>query len=102
MARALVGGPHVELEVAEPASLRALLAELANRYPQVVGEVLEARSFTTDRAEPRAARRQAPGGPRRARQRGRPAVLALSPERRVIRDRQLAGSRGPTKRTTPA
>jgi molybdopterin converting factor small subunit len=46
MARALVGGPHVELEVAEPASLRALLAELANRYPQVVGEVLEARSFT--------------------------------------------------------
>jgi hypothetical protein len=45
MARALVGGPYVELDVAEPVTLRALLAELASRYPQVVGNVVEARSF---------------------------------------------------------
>ena len=46
MARALVGGASVDLDVAEPVTLRGLLAELASRYPQIVGNVVEAHSFT--------------------------------------------------------
>ena len=44
MARALIGAPSVELCVPEPPTLRALLRELAARYPQVVGSVLDART----------------------------------------------------------
>ena len=44
MARALVGSPDVQLDVAEPATLRGLLAELARRYPQLDGVVLDATS----------------------------------------------------------
>jgi len=42
MARELVGAPSVSLDVGEPAPLRTLLAELAARYPQLVGQVLDA------------------------------------------------------------
>jgi molybdopterin converting factor small subunit len=44
MARALTGESVVELSLAEPATLRGLLGELAARYPQLVGNVLEART----------------------------------------------------------
>jgi molybdopterin converting factor small subunit len=44
MARALIGLPAVELTPPEPPTLRGLLGELAARYPQVVGSVLEART----------------------------------------------------------
>jgi hypothetical protein len=41
MARELVGAPEVDLDVAEPATLRSLLGELARRYPQLDGAVLD-------------------------------------------------------------
>jgi molybdopterin converting factor small subunit len=41
MARELVGAPDVELDVAEPATLRSLLGELARRYPKLSGAVLD-------------------------------------------------------------
>lgn len=40
MARELVGAPSVELDITGPATLRALLAELARRYPQLDEAVL--------------------------------------------------------------
>ena len=42
MARELVGAPEVVLDVAEPMTLRSLLGELARRYPQLEGAVLDA------------------------------------------------------------
>ncbi|MGP6157303.1 MAG: MoaD/ThiS family protein [Vulcanimicrobiaceae bacterium] len=42
MARALIGAPSVELAPPQPATLRGLLGQLAARYPQLVGSVLEA------------------------------------------------------------
>jgi hypothetical protein len=41
MARELVGSPGVDLDVAEPTTLRLLLSELARRYPQLDGAVLD-------------------------------------------------------------
>lgn len=41
MARELAGVASVDLDLAEPVPLRALLAELARRYPQLSGAVLD-------------------------------------------------------------
>ncbi len=45
MARELVGAPSVELEVAEPVTLRTLLAELARAHPKLKGNVLDALTY---------------------------------------------------------
>ena len=42
MAREVVGAPEVDLDVAEPATLRSLLAALAAQYPKLNGAVLDA------------------------------------------------------------
>jgi len=42
MARELVGSPSVTLEIDEPVKLRAVLQALGARYPQLVGQVLDA------------------------------------------------------------